>query len=169
MSHNVTIVFSANHLVFLPCRLGWPNPTAHICPTGEGRYRTTAVAARSISKCSHDFWVHPTPPFGPRGTWGCSCIPFGSWRISIHNNKGMKVSLGILLCPPTSILLTTEAKYTNHFQIRRWIFLGLFLFVVVLLLLLSCMMNGLIFKISALMAQSNNLPLGCCAGAGCKI
>lgn len=132
-------------LVLLPCRLGRPNPTAHFCPPGEGRHSTTAVAARSISKCSHDFWVHPTPPVGPRGTWRCSRVPFGSWRLSIYNNKGMKVSPAIPLCPPKSILLTTETKYTNHVQIRRWIFLGLLLFAVILLLLLSCTMNGLIF------------------------
>ena len=111
-------------LVFQPCHLGWPNPTPHFCPIGEGRYSATAAAARSISKCSHNFWVYPTPPFSPRGAWGRSCIPFGSWRIFIYNNKGMKVNLGILLCPPRSILLTIPSMVIGTRVVQRHLSLG---------------------------------------------
>lgn len=110
-------------LVFQLCHLGWPNPTPHFCPIGEGRYSTTAVAARSISKCSHDFRVHPTPPIGPWGAWGRSCIPFGSWRIFIYNNKGMKLSRGILLCSPTSIL-TIPSMVISANKVQEYLSLG---------------------------------------------
>lgn len=92
-------------LAFPPCHLGWPNPTAHLSPIGEGGYSPAAVAARSVSKCSHNFWVHRPPPCSPRRAWGRGLIPFGSWRIFVYYNKGMKTSLGILLCPSRYILL----------------------------------------------------------------
>lgn len=100
-------------LTFLPCCLGWPNPTPHFSPTGESRHSTTVIAARSISKCSHNFWVHPTSPFRPRGAWGCGRIPFGSWSIFIYNNKGMKAYLRILLCSPKYIFLTVPSTVTG--------------------------------------------------------
>lgn len=100
-------------LAFLPCRLGWPNPTPHFSPVGEGRYSTTAVATGSISKCSHNIWIHPPSPVSPGGARRCSRVPVGSWSIFVYNNKGRQTGLGILLCPAESFFLIIPCSVTR--------------------------------------------------------